>query len=71
MGYAYLTWNGVEPLTGAQSSNFDFDQNEVQSQEQEYYNEKKANIGTPGSNEHYHLFQLEITHPILQEMIMH
>ena len=42
-----LTWNGVEPLTGAQSSNFDFNQNEVQSQEQEYYNEKKANIGTP------------------------
>ncbi|MDC3166178.1 T9SS type A sorting domain-containing protein, partial [Candidatus Marinimicrobia bacterium] len=47
MGYAYLTWNGVEPLAGAQSSNFDFNQNEVQSQEQEYYNEKKANIATP------------------------
>ena len=47
MGYAYLTWNGVEPLMGAQSSNFDFNQTELQSQEQEYYNEKKANIGTP------------------------
>ena len=72
MGYAYLTWNGVEPLTGAQSSNFDFNQNEVQSQEQEYYNEKKANIGTPApTNTTASFSNWKLLIQFLQEMIMH